>query len=234
MRNKSEPSVFEKLLLAAYELDGGKGTQFTAEELVVAAWRLFPRAFGLRGVHDESGKPIYPDSNRVFAEIMGSKPIRQRGYLVKVGEKTYGLTASGRSLAEQMRSAGGVGPALGEGKAPISRSVRSHLEQLLASRAVRRAQDSEMERITFHDACGFWGITARSKAIELNGAIANIDSLIADAEKAIGQGATELRTGSGGLTEGTTSLLRRVHQHLQERFKDEMETIRKRTDQRVT
>lgn len=230
MPRKSGLAVFEKLLIAAYQLDGGRDCQFTAEELVVAAWRLFPRTFGLRGVNDEDGNPVFPDSNRVFAEVMGSKPIRRHGFLVKNGQKTYGLTASGRSAAERLR--GTLSGDSGDGKATISRSTRSRLEQLLNSRAVRRAQDNEIERITFHDACSFWGITPRSKAIELEGALADVDSVISDADNAIGLGATELRTGGGDLSEGTTSLLLRVHRHLQERFGAELETIRMRKDQR--
>ena len=226
------PTVLDKLLIAAFELDGGSGRQFSAEDLVVTAWKFFPRAFGLRGHNDTDGNPIYPDSNRVFAEVMGSKPIRKRGYLVKVGQKTYGLTPSGRAQAQRLAGAPAASEETG-GKASLSRPVRGQIERLLASRAVRRAQDDELNRITFHDACGFWGITPRSTAIELEGALANVDSVIRDAEEAIGTGATELRTGSANLSERSTELLKRIQQHLQDRFSEELATIRKRTDQRA-
>jgi hypothetical protein len=93
-----ELSVSEKLLLAAHTLEQQGKQLFSAEDLVVAAWRAFPLTFGLRGHADAAGTPAHPDSNRVFAEIMGSKPIRKKGLLVKTGTKMYSLTESGRLL----------------------------------------------------------------------------------------------------------------------------------------
>jgi hypothetical protein len=230
------PTAAEKLLLAAYDLDQGSNASFTAEDLVVAAWKRYPRVFGLRGHDDGNGLPLYPDSNRVFAEIMGSKPIRKRGYLVKVGEKRYGLTETGRQAAEQMAAhdstAGGATSVTTGRKATMSREVRAKLERLLKSTAVLRAQAGELDRITFHDACVFWGITSRTTAIELEGSFANIESVVATAEKSIRTGASELRTGGNDLSSSTTDLLRRIHGLLMEKFADELSTIIKRTDQR--
>lgn len=66
-------SILEKLLIAAFELEEKGHKPFSAEDIVVASWQKFPDAFGLAGYQDR-----YPDSNRVFAEIMGSKPIRKK------------------------------------------------------------------------------------------------------------------------------------------------------------
>ena len=63
-------TVPEKLLLAALEARKRSAT-FTAEDLVVAAWRLYPDTFGLSGYADQ-----YPDSNRVLTNIMGTKGMR--------------------------------------------------------------------------------------------------------------------------------------------------------------
>ena len=101
MRVSHGLSVSDKLLLAAHGIGGDVRRTFTAEELVVAAWRRFPDVFGLAGHPDERGLPLYPDSNRVFAETMGCKPIRKKGYLVKTGAKTYRLTEAG--CAEAVR-----------------------------------------------------------------------------------------------------------------------------------
>lgn len=229
-------TVCDKLLIAAYDLDGGEGKPFSAEDLVVSAWKHFPRAFGLRGHNDEQGVPKYPDSNRVFAEIMGSKPIRKRGYLEKIGEKKYQLTVSGRRIAADVSQAGSAGPDGGSrvagGKATLSRDTLTRLEHLLATRAVMRAQNDKIERVTFHDACVFWGINSASKAIELEGRLADVESIIAETEGAIATGASELRTKGKGLSRSTTELLREVNSTLQEMFESELATIRKRTDQR--
>jgi hypothetical protein len=90
----------DKLVLAAVKLEKKGKKPFSAEDLVVSAWKLFPNSFGLAGNADEKGIPLYPDSNRVFVEIMGSKPIRKKGYLEKVGNKMYQLTQSGRNRAD--------------------------------------------------------------------------------------------------------------------------------------
>ena len=90
-------TVHEKLLLAAADLDAEGKPRFSAEDLVVAAWRRDPEAFGLAGYPDEeTGRPRFPNSNRVFAEIMGSKPIRKQGLLMKAGTKMFAITEAGR------------------------------------------------------------------------------------------------------------------------------------------
>src|SRR5918911_2824096 len=99
MERKDQLSVSEKLLLAAYDLEENSRRPFSAEDLVVSAWRKFPDTFGLAGYRGGDGELSYPDSNRVFAEIMGSKPIRKRGLLTKVGSKMYSLTEAGRDHA---------------------------------------------------------------------------------------------------------------------------------------
>lgn len=238
MKDEKHLTVTEKLLVAAADLDKGKGGTFTAEDLVVAAWRRFPRTFGLRGHNDAKGMPAYPDSNRVFAEIMGSKPIRKRGFLVKVAEKTYQLTASGRETASALRTENQKNALTrghrSEGKSTMSRDIQSKLEKLLQSRAVLRVQNGETDRITFHDACLFWNVTPRSTSIELEGNLADIGSVIEHAEAAVKAGVTELRQGDANLPVTAAGLLREVHDYLQERFSEELSTIRKRTDQRKT
>lgn len=232
MTRPDKLSMANKLLLAAYELVAEEERPITAEDIVVAAWRRFPRAFGLRGHNNQNGLPMYPDSNRVYAELMGSKPIRRHGHLKKVGTKLYTLTASGRSFARQLsaqddRESGGDGE-LGGGKATMPREIQARLERLLSSRAVLRAQSGEMDRVTFHDACVFWSITSHSKLIELEGAMADVTNAIEVAEASIRSGANELRTGEGDLAPSTTDLLRTVHEYLQDRFADEIATIRRR------
>jgi hypothetical protein len=146
------------------------------------------------------------------------------------------VTETGRQAAGQMATAdstaGGATSIMTGGKATMSRDVRAKLERLLKSRAVLRAQAGEFDRVTFHDACVFWGITSRTTAIELEGSFANIETVMATAEKSIRSGASELRTRGNDLSSSTTDLLRRVHDFLREKFTDELSTIIQRTDQR--
>ncbi len=231
MSAKATRPVWEKLLIVAYGLSEGEDRPLTGEDLVVAAWRRYPRAFGLRGHDDDRGLPRYPDSNRVYAELMGSKPIRKRGFLKKVGTKLYKLTPSGQTLGRQLNEEEPGQPSssgFSGGKATMSREIRGKLERLLRSRAVLREQSGEIDRATFHDACVFWGITAHSKRIELEGALAEVENAIMAAEESVKSGASELRTGAGNLSLSTADLLRKVHEHLKERFSTELATIRGR------
>ena len=227
-------SVCDKLLLAAYGLEASGRSPFTAEDLVVAAWQRFPSAFGLSGYLDAQGKPAYPDSNRVFAEVMGSKPIRKRGLLVKVGRKMYSLTESGRDLAARLSPDAGhdQGSDVQGGKLGVGRDVRAEIVRLLSSRAVSKVKEGRTDALTFHDACLFWGINPATSAIELQGKLANVQGTLDAAERELTAGARHLKHGGEAITGDRLGLLQRTHQALLAAFEDEIKTIRLRTDQR--
>ena len=133
MSNINTLTVSDKLLIASFKLEQKGKSPFSAEDLVVSAWKNFPDTFGLRGYRDNNGKLNYPDSNRVFAEIMGSKPIRKKGYLMKVGTKTYKLTESGREYAKFLHKQ--VDKPAPE-KAALPREIETQLKLLFDSRGI--------------------------------------------------------------------------------------------------
>ena len=67
---------------------------FTAEQLIVKAWEMDKDLFGLQGYADQ-----HPDSNRILTNIMGNKGLKGKGWIERVGEKQYRLTASGSRIA---------------------------------------------------------------------------------------------------------------------------------------
>ncbi|MCX6633894.1 MAG: hypothetical protein NT090_02175 [Acidobacteria bacterium] len=227
----SEPKlrVVDKLLLAAFSLENTGRLPFTAEDLVVSAWTAYPDTFGLAGHVDASGVNLYPDSNRVFAEIMGSKPIRHRGWLVKVGNKTYRLTEAGRERALALSSANGSAVE----KISLSRTSKEELERLLAVNATKKYRAGLPDEITFHDACAFWKISARSAAIEFTGNFNNIERLFESATKAaMGQDFT-FRHGGTVIGLSDLALLKELQRFMRERFSKEIDVILQRTDQRA-
>ncbi len=234
MAQPNELNVCEKLLLAAWKIELAGRCPFTAEDLVISAWKEFPETFGLRGHNDGMGKPLYPDSNRVFAEIMGTKPIRKQGLLVKVGTKIYELTELGREVAKGFMSSKDdlVSSKEKSGKASLSREVQQELERLIASKALQKVDKGELEAVTFHDACIFWGITPRSTAIELKGRLANIDGLVDKAKSIFQHGPAGFRHGGKKLSADILDLISRVQKELQIKFGREIETIQKRSDER--
>ncbi len=222
-------SVPDKLLLAAYALELDGNTPFTAEDLVVSAWRRYRDTFGLGGHNDETGMPAYPDSNRVFAEIMGTKPIRKRCLLRKVGTKMYQLTEAGRDQARLLASLTEVSSTR---KVSLARDLKSELRNLMDSRAVGKYRGQRQQDITFSDACAFWGISPRSSAIELQGRIANLERIVQRAMESVSAGEASFEHGGPTFIRGDVEVLLSVHRILLDRFRNDLEIIRRRTDER--
>lgn len=89
----------EVILVAAYDLVDGGLIEFTAAQLVVAAYRRDSRRFGLPGFD-------HPHSQRVLCEIMGKKPRSPivMGLLVKVRPSVYRLTEAGIDEAIRLKA----------------------------------------------------------------------------------------------------------------------------------
>jgi hypothetical protein len=217
-------SVSDKLLIAACGLSDTT-SPFAAEDLVVAAWRKFPDTFGLSGYFDLKNQSLYPDSNRVFAEIMGAKPIRKRGYLIKVGEKKYDLTAAGKERARLLLN-GDTSERLS-----LDRASVLEVENLLASRAYQKFSGERASELTFSDASAFWGISARSTAIELIGKREALAQLAARLQQLISAGQSVLGHGRTINAEQVNVVLN-LDSALAEKFQQDLNVILSRVDQR--
>jgi hypothetical protein len=225
-------TVPEKLLIAALEARKRSAT-FTAEDLVVEAWRLYPDTFGLSGYADK-----FPDSNRVLTNIMGTKGMRGKGWLRKVGEKQYRLTSAGLSGGEALLQGG---PQTAEQspssylRAELDRQTAAAFDRLLSTGAAKKALESRPEIVSFNDACGFWDITTRSNANTLNTRLADATVLLERAMEVMAtKGDSEgLKLATAHITKSQIKLLRDLHIEMQTRFKNELDIIRRRTDERV-
>lgn len=230
MEHKDLLSITEKLLLAAYDLEESGRRPFSAEDLVVSAWRKFPDAFGLAGYRNNDGRLSYPNSNRVFAEIMGSKPIRKRGLLTKVGSKIYQVTEAGREHARSLLKQFDESPIE---KAGLGRQIEQELKRLFASKAVEKINNKRLADLTFYDACAFWGISPRSSAIQLAGRIANFKGVIESAQNIVQEKMATFEHGGHAFGAHDLDTLIRVHEELLQRFQEEIKIIQMRTDERV-
>ncbi len=220
-------TVSEKLILAAVDLEENQGPPFSAEDLVVRAWQMFPATFGLAGYNDEDGSPQYPDSNRVFSEIMGSKPIRKRGLIQKVGRKQYRLTESGREFAGLI----GKRTEKGTEKATLSRETKREVKHLLGTRAFEKFRDGREESITFYDACAFWGISPRSSATNFSARREHVRAMIDLAFESL-KGADEKALDHGGqaLTDSDLRQLAELQDFMLTQFEAELSIIQGRKD----
>ena len=224
--------ITDKLLISAHELESGGKAPFSAEDLVVAAWKRYPYDFGLSGYLDERGRPSYPNSNRVYAEIMGSKPLRKQGLLRKVGTKMYRLTEAGRARAAAAAAANSSTDS-GPQRLVIPREQTEFIRRLFESRAATKARSEKLDDVSFFEACGFWGISPQSGAKELSSRFAHLEAVITAARTALGDRSVA-RMGQGAVLYSIDDLkaLLSVHEALQAQFSSEIEMILQRTDER--
>ena len=102
MVNPQSLTLDEKIFLAAFRLSNGNiNHTFTAEDLLIEAWKNDKSAFGLRGYENE-----YPDSNNLYTKLMGKTGFVSKGYLKKVSNKTYTMTEAGLSIASSLEPVG--------------------------------------------------------------------------------------------------------------------------------
>lgn len=227
---KDDLTVPEKILVAALKLRETKKS-FSAEDLVVQAWELFPDTFGLSGYTDR-----YPDSNRIFTQIMGTKGLRGKGWLRKIGEKRYSLSGKGLSDGDVILS---TSTSVEANKGTVSqrelkREVFNQLDRLLSTIAAQKALAGE-EDISFTEASAFWDISARSNANTLTHKFADLENALGATKDAIKKsGDTESMTvGRLVLTAGDLEKLSALHTSLIDKFDEELSIIRARTDERL-
>lgn len=217
-------TIAERILLAAKDLQS-TGRFFTAEALVVRAWKKFPDHFGLQGYSDQ-----YPDSNRVLTKIMGkTSPLRQKGWISKIGTKEYRLTEVGAINAEEIgdRKTSEKGKRL----ASLSRTLTSVLRRLLSSTAITKFS-LESDQITFGDLCSFWNISPRSTAHQLAVRSAEVEKAISLAREKCDEQPLILPGGDVVVRPEALDTLDGLNMFLEERFQRDLAVIRGRTDER--
>jgi hypothetical protein len=88
------------LLRSIYEVAEGTTRPVAYEDVVVVAWKLFPREFGLRGYVEK-----YPDSSELHRPLYGAL---ERERLVRVHRYKLALTECGLAAAERLRELDGA------------------------------------------------------------------------------------------------------------------------------
>jgi hypothetical protein len=216
----AECTVPEKILLAAYELEEGGQSPFSAESLVVGAWQKYPRTFGLKG-YDEQ----YPDSNKVLASIMGEKGLARRGWLVKMGQKLYALTRDGRHVVRRLLQGGD--PPAADRPVKLSRDQDKLLQGLFASTAYDKYREGRRQELTFADACRFWNVTENLNGDALDARLDHLRATLAESERQVGLGSANLGDGHS-ITADDLGTLCDIHAHLLHRFSRHLSLLRNR------
>jgi hypothetical protein len=222
-------TVAERILVAARQLADEQGT-FTAEDLVVRAWQLYPEHFALQG------HPNYPDSNRVLTKIMGTSGLRGKGWIARVGTKRYRITDVGRVAATELeaRLAGEGASRLGGLRlAAADRWVVSALHRMLASPAFEKR--GRGETLSFSDVCTFWNISSRTTANQFLKQTQHADKAIQLAADQLGPEEVDYLTLPGEqqpITRADVERLRELSMALRIQFAKDIEIILGRADER--
>jgi DNA-binding PadR family transcriptional regulator len=213
----------EKILLAADQLEKQGRSPFTAETLIVAAWRQFPETFGLRGYVD-----LHPDSNKVLSSIMGEKGLARRGWLVKLAKKEYALTREGRRVLARL---------LQQEEPEPSRTIRLPREQerflvsLLDSTALRKMEEGRKQELTSADAWRFWDITQNLRGEAVDQHLQRVERFLQSLERELAQADIEL-AGGRIITAGDLRVLANVHRYMLDRFAQHLKLLRSRPEGR--
>ena len=188
-RKTGRVSLRQQVLLAAVDCSGGDlAHSFTAEDLLLAAWKRDPLAWGLRGYEDK-----HPDSERIYVELdrasVGGRNVRGGlvgiGLLEKIRQRTYRLTPAG--LAEASTVAG-ADPSI-QGKA--ERALADGIGRLLSHSVFREwLKDPALPKY-FRDAGHFWEIAPGTPPSVIKTRIAGIDNTLRTARSLLDEKGVE-------------------------------------------
>jgi hypothetical protein len=220
--NLEQCTLSEKILLVATQLEEAGQSPFSAETLIVEVWQEHPRAFGLKGYESR-----YPDANRVLAQLMGEKGLIRRGWLTKVGQKLYSLTADGRNVVQRLRQGQDTPSLTAKRKlAQLSHEDNAMLMTMLGGVAWAKAAEGKQLEWIFSDACNFWSMGDRGGAA--------VDVRLAEIQQRLEQLTTMLAIGPLTLSDGKVlgvadvKKLRELHGQLVQRFARHLSLLRSR------
>jgi len=215
-----------QVLLAAMECSGGDLRKtFTAEELLLAAWRRDPMAWGLRG-HETK----HPDSERIYTEldrasVRGSNVrggLVGLGLLEKVQQRTYRLTPAGLAAASEVA---GADPSF-RGKA--ERALADAVSAILSHPVLREwIKDPALPR-HFRDAGHFWGIAPGTPPSVIRARISGVDNTLEKARSLLDEkGADEIAARHGKALFDRTDIERAIEFQvtLKRRFAKDLATL---------
>jgi hypothetical protein len=216
----------QQVLLAALDCSGGElGRPFTAEDLLLAAWRRDPAAWGLRGHERE-----FPDSERMYKELE-SRGLKNNnvptgpvglGLLEKVRQRTYRLTPAGLAAASRVAGAASNMPAKAE------RQLSDAVALILSHPVFRDWMTNPAAPKHFRDAGHFWGIAPGTPPRVIRTRINDVDNTLATSLSLLEkQGAEEMAARHGKVLFDRKDIERAMEFHaaLKHRFSRDLQML---------
>lgn len=220
-------STKQKLLIAASKI---KKDTFTSEELVVNAWENYKLDFGLEGFTDK-----YPNSNKVYTLLMGrASIIEKENWLEKVGQKKLSLTSEGKQQINKLinlPNSNIKSDGLRYSYKEDAREITLLNQRFLTCYTAQKILNDEDE-FSYLDACDFWNIPQICNAQQMNKGLIDTTNILSKLlDKTKNNISYEARNGKK-FTHENIKLLKKWHTEFQKEFSEEIETIKKRSDQR--
>ena len=168
---KNKISQAEKVLHAAFELSRNKKI-FSAEDLAVKSWKLYPNDFSLMGYKE------YPNSNQIYTFVMGKDgALIKKGWIKKIGQKQYILTDAGSFYSENELHH--INNNSLETKIKPKRDMSNKIISFLKNDISQKILKSDsLDDVSFEQICGFWGISTSITYPSLNEKFVQIDTWI--------------------------------------------------------
>lgn len=175
-----ELSTKQKILIAAQNLYE-KQSNFSAEDLCVKTWELYPKDFGLEGFVDQ-----HPNNNKIYTNIMGKNSIVQKEmWLKKVSTKSYTISISGqdelKKINEHINLFSETKKNQSSNFKELKRPFKLGIKKLLNSNTVKKIQQGQIE-FNYYDACNFWNIPHISNAKQINEGLENTSKYLSHLE----------------------------------------------------
>jgi hypothetical protein len=147
--DRGEGLTVKQLLLKAA---AGLGEPFHESDLILAAWTLDPRAFGMRN-HEHA----HPDTNRARAAICHKGGPVGAGYLERRGPLLYALTRRGRAEAEKLVGSNGTPVRAVLPRVAVPPDLDDYLTACFEGEAYRRWVCGRLDTVSKAQALAFWG-----------------------------------------------------------------------------
>jgi len=151
------------------------------EDIVVAAWKLFPEDFGLRKYVRE-----YPDASDIHKPLYG--PLKDRGFVLS-GNKKFRLTEKGVAYAAQLDKVRQgllpleqvVGPRNAVDR--LSRDKEAELKRIVETDAFKYFATGQPEKILDTDFYAYLSATVRTERHDFLGRLNTVAEAVTDAAR---------------------------------------------------
>jgi hypothetical protein len=168
-----------QVLLAALACSEGElRTTFTAEDLLIQAWKRNNSAWGLRGYEKE-----HPDPEKIYKELnrRGQSGLVALGLLEQVSPLVFRLTPAGLAAASELNPDDMVV------REKAARELQEPIKAILEHPVFRAWLEDHSSPRSFHKAGSFWGIapgtpsqTARKRLEEIDGTLKAAQQMLDD------------------------------------------------------